>query len=95
MIGAIIGDIVDSRFEFNNTNRKDFKLSPKTVTSQMTQSAPLLLQMLFFAMCRSKTVCFIGVQSTLTQWAHTAVTATRLLRLSVQWLKRCGAFLKN
>lgn len=23
MIGAIIGDIVGSRFEFNNTNRKD------------------------------------------------------------------------
>lgn len=26
MIGAIIGDIVGSRFEFNNTNRKDFNL---------------------------------------------------------------------
>lgn len=29
MIGAIIGDIVGSRFEFNNTNRKDFKLFTK------------------------------------------------------------------
>lgn len=27
MIGAIIGDIVGSRFEFNNTNTKDFELS--------------------------------------------------------------------
>lgn len=26
MLGAIIGDIVGSRFEFNNTNRKDFEL---------------------------------------------------------------------
>lgn len=26
MLGAIIGDIVGSRFEFNNTNRSDFKL---------------------------------------------------------------------
>ncbi len=29
MIGAIIGDIVGSRFEFNNTDRKDFKLFTK------------------------------------------------------------------
>ncbi len=26
MLGAIIGDIVGSRFEFNNTNKTDFKL---------------------------------------------------------------------
>ena len=26
MLGAIIGDIVGSRFEFNNTNRLDFEL---------------------------------------------------------------------
>lgn len=26
MLGAIIGDIVGSRFEFNNTNRTDFEL---------------------------------------------------------------------
>lgn len=29
MIGAIIGDIVGSRFEFNNTDKKDFKLFTK------------------------------------------------------------------
>lgn len=29
MIGAIVGDIVGSRFEFNNTNQKDFKLFTK------------------------------------------------------------------
>lgn len=29
MIGAIIGDIVGSRFEFNNTNKTDFKLFTK------------------------------------------------------------------
>lgn len=29
MIGAIIGDIVGSRFEFNNTNKPDFKLFTK------------------------------------------------------------------
>ena len=26
MLGAIIGDIVGSRFEFNNTNKTDFEL---------------------------------------------------------------------
>lgn len=29
MLGAIIGDIVGSRFEFNNTDKKDFKLFTK------------------------------------------------------------------
>lgn len=29
MLGAIVGDIVGSRFEFHNTDRKDFKLFHK------------------------------------------------------------------
>ncbi len=29
MLGAIIGDIVGSRFEFNNTDKTDFKLFHK------------------------------------------------------------------
>jgi len=36
MLGAIIGDIVGSRFEFNNHKDKDFTLFEKNVLPQTT-----------------------------------------------------------
>lgn len=39
MLGAIIGDVVGSRFEFNPTNDFDFELLQMSAVLQMTPSA--------------------------------------------------------
>lgn len=44
MIGAIIGDIVGSRFEFNNINTKEFELFTKDCN--FTDDTIVLLRLL-------------------------------------------------
>lgn len=40
MIGAIIGDIVGSTYEFHNTQNYDFELFLRAALSRMIPSAP-------------------------------------------------------
>lgn len=47
MIGAIIGNIVGSRFEFNNINTKEFELFTKIAVLQMIPFVLLRLLMLY------------------------------------------------
>lgn len=41
MLGAIIGDIVGSRFEFHNTDKYDFEMFTDESTFTMIPFAPL------------------------------------------------------
>lgn len=75
MLGAIVGDIVGSRFEFNNTHRSDFELFQRLVALQMIQYAPWLLRTRYCANVAIKRAYCVGVSHTLTLWAVMAAVS--------------------
>ena len=74
MLGAIIGDIAGSRFEFKNTHRYDFTMFHPDC-SITDDYAPWQSRTRYCANVATKRAYYVGVVHTLTLWAVMAAVS--------------------
>lgn len=73
MKGAIIGDIIGSRYEFDNTSDYDFELFGRGAITLTILFAPWLWLMPFCATWATPKPCARGAAATPTRGANTTV----------------------
>ncbi len=83
MLGAIIGDIVGSRFEFNNHRSKDFELFAASCFATDDSIMTLAVAKAIMAAAKLKPLRESG-------WGYSPEYDARLGELTVQWMQEIG-----